>query len=307
MTSTTAPPAVCSNTLFSYTPTSATIGTSFAWTRLVVPGISNGAFSSTGNPNEVLVNTTSNPIDVTYNYTLSANGCTNPTTYSVVVSVNLSCACNYTLSSSLSPPAVCSGSAFNYIPTSATPGASFAWVRAIVPGISNAASSGTGDPNETLVNTTTNPINVSYDYTVSANGCTNAIVYSVILTVNPTPKLSSSISPPAICSGVMFNYSPAGATAGASYSWTRPVVIGVSNGASSGSGNPLETLTNITPNPVSVTYLYVVAANGCTNPSTYSVVVTVTPAATLNSSLTPPAICSGTTFSYTPTNCWCII
>jgi len=302
LSSTVSPPAICNNTTFNYIPTSPTIGTSFAWTRAVLAGISNLAASGTGDPNEVLVNTTSTPINVTYVYTLSANGCTNPSTYSVVVSVNLSCVCNHSLSSSLAPPAICSGNLFSYTPTSPSPGATFAWTRNAVVGISNAANSGAGDPNETLINTTASPINVSYDYLVTANSCTNAIVYSVILTVNPTPTLSSSLLPPSICNGASFNYTPTGSTSGASYAWSRAAVIGISNAAATGIGNPLEALTNITVNPVNVTYVYTVSANGCINPSTFNVVLTVTPAATLSSSLTPPAICSGTLLSYIPTS-----
>ena len=48
-----------------------------------------------------------------------------------------------------------------------------------VAGISNPASSGSGNPNEVLVNTTTAPVNVVYVYTVTANGCTNPAIYSV--------------------------------------------------------------------------------------------------------------------------------
>jgi hypothetical protein len=52
-----------------------------------VIGISNAAASGNDNPMEALINTTGAAIDVTYVYTLSANGCTNPTTFSVVVKV----------------------------------------------------------------------------------------------------------------------------------------------------------------------------------------------------------------------------
>ncbi|MFL5745296.1 MAG: PKD-like domain-containing protein, partial [Niastella sp.] len=177
------PPAVCTNTPFSYTPTSATSGASFSWSRAVVAGISNATASGTGNPNETLINTTANPVNVTYQYTVTANGCTNPGAFPVVVVVNPA----PTLSSTLTPPAICDANPFQYIPTSPTAGTTFNWSRAAVTGIDNVAASGTDDPNETLFNTTIAPVNVTYVYTLSANGCTNPAGYNVVATVNPSP------------------------------------------------------------------------------------------------------------------------
>ena len=298
LSSTLSPSSICSGTLFSYTPTSDTAGASFAWTRAVIAGISNAASSDSGNPNETLINATASSVNVTYVYTVSANGCTNPIPYNVVVAVNPT----PSLSSTLSPPSICSGTNFSYSPSSGTAGASFAWTRALVAGISNAASSGTDNPNETLTNTTASPVNVTYVYTVSANGCTNPATYNVVVAVNPTPSLSSTLSPSAICSGTNFSYFPASGTAGASFAWTRAQIAGISNAASSGAGNPNETLTNTTASAVYVTYVYSVSANGCTNPAVYNVVVAVNPTPSLSSTLSPPSICSGTNFSYTPSS-----
>ena len=81
------PAAICSNNTFSFTPQSSVGGTTFNWTRPVIAGISNAAGSGTGSISEVLINTTGSDIPVTYTYTLSANGCTNPITYDVVIVV----------------------------------------------------------------------------------------------------------------------------------------------------------------------------------------------------------------------------
>ena len=86
------------------------------------------------------------------------------------------------LSSNLSATAT-SGTTFTYTPTSTTAGTTFAWTREAVAGISNAAENGTGSINESLVNTTTLPVNVTYVYTLTANGCTNT--QNVVVTVNP--------------------------------------------------------------------------------------------------------------------------
>jgi len=298
LSSSNTPPAICSNTAFSYAPTSATANTSFAWTRAVVTGISNAAGSGTGNPNETLINTTAAAINVVYQYTLSANGCANPSVAIVTVSVKPL----PTLSSSTTPSAICSNTIFSYTPTSATSSTSFSWSRSNLTGISNVPASGTGNPNETLINTSSAVINVTYTYSLLANGCLNPTNFSVVVPVNPRPTLSSTATPPASCSGTAFSYAPTSATTGTSYSWTRAFVTGISNAPSSGTGNPNETLTNTTSAPVNVVYVYTLSVNGCQNPNTFSVTVTVNPQPTLTSTLAPPAICSNTLFSYTPTS-----
>jgi hypothetical protein len=82
------PPEICNNSLFSYIPASSTPGTAFAWSRASVPGISNAPASGTGNPNEILHNTTNSTVNVTYVYTLTVNNCIN--TQNVVVTIDAS-------------------------------------------------------------------------------------------------------------------------------------------------------------------------------------------------------------------------
>ena len=287
------PPAICSNTAFSYTATSATSGVTYGWSRAAVAGISNVAASGSGaTVTETLVNTTANPVNVTYVYTLSANGCIN--TQNVVVTVNPT----PTLSNT-TPPAICNNTVFSYNPASATTGTTFDWSRAVVAGISNPAATGTNNPNETLINTTANPVNVVYIYTLTANGCTNT--QNVTVSVKPTPTLSSSLTPPARCSNVSTTYTAASATVGTTFTWTRAAVTGITPATGSGgSATITETLINSTANPITVTYVIVLTANGCSN--TQSIPVTVNPSPVLSSSLTPPAICSNTAFSYTATS-----
>ena len=105
------------------------------------------------------------------------------------------------LSSSLLPPAICSGTTFTYIATSATAGSTFTWTRAAVAGISQAASGGTGNVSEVLTNTTSSPINVTYKYTTSANGCNNAPGESVVVSVNPSPTIATASQSAASCAG----------------------------------------------------------------------------------------------------------
>src|SRR5690606_13504601 len=127
---------------------------------------------------------------VTYAYTVTANGCINPTTYNVVARVNPAPA----FTSTLTPAAICSGTSFAYTAVSPTAGASFSWSRAAIATINgNGAANGMGNVNETLVNTGTAPVDVTYVYSVTANGCTSA-PYNVVIRINPAPALTSTLN-----------------------------------------------------------------------------------------------------------------
>ena len=113
---------------------------------------------------------TINPITVsagTYTVTQTVNGCTSSPSASATAAPKPV----PSLSGGLTAGAT-SSVVFSYTAASSTGGTTFAWSRAAVTGISNAASSGNGDINETLVNTIASPVNVTYVYTLTANGCT---------------------------------------------------------------------------------------------------------------------------------------
>jgi hypothetical protein len=291
LSSTLAPAAICDSSLFHYTATTLTSGTTYGWSRAFTLGIGNTPQSGTTNTiDEYLVNNTANPIAVTYNFTLTSHGCGNPQSVSVVVNPKPM------LNGALTP-SVCDSSAFSYIPGSATAGTSFSWTRDTVTGISNAARAGINNPNDTLINTTSHTIIVTYKYNMMANGCSNT--ENVYLTVNPRPKLSSSLTPPAICDSTFFNYAPTSNTAGASYTWYRPYIAGIYAVAQSGTGNPNQELINSTYVSVNVTYNFTVRANGCQNTQNVIVAVNATP------KLNPPytaTVCSGSPFNYVPTS-----
>ncbi|MCU0471007.1 MAG: M36 family metallopeptidase, partial [Arcicella sp.] len=63
---------ICSNDVFNYTATALPSETVFSWTRATVAGISNPTGSgNSANINETLVNTTNNPVTVSYFFTLT--------------------------------------------------------------------------------------------------------------------------------------------------------------------------------------------------------------------------------------------
>ena len=49
------------------------------------------------------------------------------------------------------------------------------------------------------------------------------------ITVQSQPTLTSTLTPPSICSDEIFEYVPTSALASTTYSWTRAVISGISN------------------------------------------------------------------------------
>ena len=263
--------SICSGTVFNYVPGSLTAGTTFGWSRSARAGISNPANSGTGIISETLTNLTSNAISVTYTYTLTANGCSN--TQNLIVTVVPA----PTLSSTLNPSDICSNTLFSYIPSFTISGTTATWSRAVVANISNVAGSGSGAISETLVNTAASNVAVAYIYTLNASGCINT--QNITFNVKPTPILSGSLTPPAICSNSTFSYSPASSTLGTTFTWTRAAIVGINSDLpGGGSNNPNEILINSTANPIPVTYIFTLRASTCQN--SQSVVVIVNPSTT---------------------------
>ena len=204
------------------------------------------------------------------------------------------------LSSSLTPATICDSTAYFYAPTSFTTGVSFAWSRPYVSGIADSSASGTGAVSEILFNTTPLPISAIYTYTLSTSTCSNTENVSVI--VNPKPMLSSSLNPPPICDSTIFSYTPSSSTIGSEFDWFRVAATGIHGSSTgSGTGNPLEQLSNTTVEPIPITYIYIIYYNGCLNEENIS--VTVNPSPVLSSPLILPDICdSFGMITYTPTS-----
>lgn len=196
-----------------------------------------------------------------------------------------------TLSSTLTADTICNGSVFSYTPTSAFPGATFEWERLFTGGISNPLASGIDNPMEVLTNTTYYTLAVTYTYTITANGCSNN--QNVIVNVNPMPTLSSDAAD-TICSGATFSYIPTAGLGGTTFTWSRAAIAGITPGASSGTGNISEMLTNTTSSTLTATYVYTLTAVGCT--STANVMVSVDPEPTISAitSSASSTLCSGT-------------
>jgi hypothetical protein len=163
------------------------------------------------------------------------------------------------------------GEAINF--ASSVAGSSISWTSSANVGF---GTSGTGNiPAFTAINTGTTPLTTTVRVNATANGC-SASQMSFSITVYPTPKLTNiPATTPQICSESVFNYTPTVSPSGATTSWSRAAVAGISNPASSGTGSVSETLINTTTTAKTVTYVYTVTANGCSN--THNVPVIVNP------------------------------
>ena len=176
------------------------------------------------------------------------------------------------LNSTLTPSAICSGNTFSYTPTSSTTGATFAWQRAVVAGITPATSSaGTFTVLETLSNGSSNPINALYSYTTAISGCSS--VQTVTLTVNPLP-IAGITGDNSVCSGNSTNVVFSGSNSTAPYIFTYNI-NGITTATVSGSNNATVISTNPTSGTNTYSLLSVSDVNTCTNTANGSAVINV--------------------------------
>ncbi len=273
LSSTLTPPAICDGSVFTYTPTSSISGAIFNWHRAFAPGISNPTASGTGNPNETLSNVTNSDVSTTYIFTTTANGCSSTSDVAVTVhpTPRLSGSLNDTL---------CSGSTFNYVPTSPTSGITWSWSRAVVSGITPAStSSGTADISETLGNTTSGPLTAVYTFMLAAGGCSSVRNLAVTVYPEPAAALITTASPAGLCSGTQYQNFGAANTpaAGSTYTWSAQNAVIWQTGSTS-----QYCLVNFPDAGIATVTLSTGTGNPCAGTSTYSVTVSSDISATYN-------------------------
>jgi len=214
-----APPAVCNGSSTNYQVQFKGQVTNFNWSRAAVDGISNAAVTGQAAPTikEVLYNTTTAPIDVTYVFNYKTSSCT-AAPYPVTVRVNPGAVLT-------NPPPSdpkCNNTPLGIILESNISTATYLWSRPVVPGISNAAvTDQTANPiNEALVNTTTNQIQVPYTITPVAFGCPGTPVkYTIVVQPQTAPANAQTNSP--VCEGNEILLQTQ-IVANAKYLWTGP-------------------------------------------------------------------------------------
>ncbi len=288
------PSGICNGTTFSYTAESATPGTTFIWQRNAHPSINGNTASGGFTPLiiESLNSSNSQPLSVVYTITLSANGCTNAQSMTVLVSPAA------TLSGPPPPATVCSGSIFSYTTQSSTSGAVITWSRNPVTGISNPANTGVSIISEILQNTTLAAVPVIYDVTLNSNGCTQSqTITTVVLPLPAIPNQSLTT-----CSGVSFQFTPTNTVDNTLLTWSTPAYL--TGGLSGGQANAMpsnslsQRLTSTNSQIAIATYSVQTRANNCLG-NAFSLTVQVLPSPVFNNvTLTP--VCSGSTITYLP-------
>ncbi len=277
----TPPGPICNGTSSNYTITFNTPSTNFTWSRPAVAGISNTPVTgqTAGTIQELLNNTTTAPVDVTYIFNYTAGSCAGAP-YNLVVTVDPTATVT-----SQPTGTICGGVAQNYVITSNLPTATFSWDRAAVAGISNpaVANQTSGTITETLNNTSTIPVKVYYLITPLVNGCPGTtFVYTVTVSPQPPTPIANGNSPICIGSTIQLR---APTVTNATYLWTGP------NGYSS----PLQNsdITNATLAESGVYNLTVTVNGGCpSNPSPVTIIVDEPPLAVAGP---PQTVCNNVT------------
>lgn len=281
---------ICDSIPFVYQAESATVGTTFSWTRALTPGISNAAASGNSNLiNETLTNTTNLPVDVTYLFTLTIDTCSyvQPIHVTVNPSPKVDAVANKNY---------CNDVAVAGIPFSSNvAGATFSWTSTQDIGF---GTSGSGDiPAFVAMNAGFTPIVDTIAVYASAYLCDGPLSFFTI-TINPTPVLNS-YTDTTLCNNVLYVYQAGSPTPGTTFSWIRPHVDGINPFAGSGTNSFInETLTNTTQAPITISYIFSLTIDTCTNLQYLQVTVNPTPEM---SSTADTAICDGVLFHYLAT------
>lgn len=275
---------ICSGSaITTVNPAGPVAGTSFSWTRDNTAAVTGIAASGTGTIGGSLVNTTNTPVIVTFTVTPSANGCTGtPVTFNVTVNPTP------TAIASVATQTVCSGAITPISFSGNVTGTVFNWTRDNTAAATGIAASGSGDISGTLVNTTSNPVTVTFTITPTANGCPGTPITAAV-TVGAAPVIACpaniSISNVTNTCGAAATYT-ATATGipapGISYSFS-----GATTGSGSGTGS------GSTFN-VGVTTVTLTATNSCgTNTCSFTVTVLDTQNPTISCPAPVTVSCAG--------------
>ncbi len=298
---------ICSGSTFTVTPANGgseivPSGTTYTWgTPAISPAgsITGGSAQSTGQTSisQALINTTNASATATYTVTPQSGTCTGPT-FTVTVTVNpVPSISNKTAS-------ICSGGTFTVTPANGgseivPSGTTYTWsTPAISPAGSitggSAQSTGQTSISQTLTNTTSAFATATYTVTPQSGTCTGQ-TFTVTVTVNPTPVLSSTLTPSDVCSNIAFTYTPTSLTAGTTFSWERQDAPGITTTApTTGTDGISQVLRNLTSAIIQVTYRYTLTANGCSNAQ--DVVVNIKPEPVISDQ--SAGVCSGESLNH---------
>jgi len=287
VTATPANPTYCTGMNTGITLSSTVIGTTFSWTVSGDPGTSGFSAGNGNTINQTLMNSTFSPAIVTYTVTPNAFGCNGSPLVITVIVNPIPDVSNAPLSTS-----ICSGNTTNIALTSSISGTTFSWIVTSSTGVTGSSSGAGTLIAQNLINTGYTINTVTYQITPSVNGCTG-IPVNYVVTVYPTPDLTTIPLSDTICSAFSTNIPLTSNVSGASFSWTASGPASIT-GFSAGTSNAiLQNLTNSSTTPGIVTYSIIPSANGCPG-ATVNYAVTVNPTPDVSLSSNSQTICGGT-------------
>ncbi len=273
-------------------------GATYLW-NAVNPPIGLSGFTPNGGgsiPSMTIVNSTANSLQLVYNVTPSAGGCTGS-------SVNYTFTINPspTISFSSSNQSLCSGNnSTAVLLTTSTQNASISWTAAVpsgVTGFSNTTGTST-IPSFNLINNTPSNLIATISALATTTGSTACpgTTATYTITVSPQIGFTTVVADNSLCSGEDAQIQLNSSVAGITYSTVVNASAGIS-GASNVNGSLIDqTLTNASNTQGSVSYSITAnapAGNICPNQAT-TIPITVEPISTVQYSLPNQVVCSGT-------------
>ncbi|MGO4904395.1 PKD-like domain-containing protein [Flavobacterium sp. W20_MBD1_R3] len=289
---------ICSGSSSVAVNLTSTAGTNFTWTADLPAGITGISPNGTSTiPSQTLINSTNLPVVVTYLATAESTGSLScqGITYPYTITVNPVPAITTEQAQT-----ICSNTAFSIIPLNGGDnivpvGTTYSWVTPVISGgISGGiAASNQTSINGTLINTTATVQTATYTV-IPKSGFCNGNPFTVVITVNPSPKVVFSAANQTRCSGsdslpILLSSTTTG---NITFNWNANIPAGITGAAASGTDMiPTQTLANSTSNPVTIIYTATatIENNGisCTSlPFEYKIIVN------------PDLVTSGTLLNY---------
>lgn len=253
---------ICSGSSSTQVTLSSIAGTTFKWDAAIPTGITGVTTAGTNKiPVQTLINSTNLPIVVTYLATAESTSGVNceGITYPYTITVNPVPSISTTQAQT-----ICSNATFSVIPLDGSgnivpAGTAYSWVAPITSGgiSGGAALSNQTSINGTLINTTDIVQTATYTVTPKSGSC-NGSPFTVVITVNPAPKVLFSGSIQTLCSGsdsLSITLSSL-TTENVSFGWSATIPNGISGATASGTDTiPIQTLTNTATTPLTVIYI----------------------------------------------------
>ncbi|RYF23566.1 MAG: PKD domain-containing protein [Flavobacteriales bacterium] len=197
---------------------------------------------------------------------------------------------------------ICTGDKATYTPTSSVTGSTFTWTATNADGnASGFSTTGSGNIDETIINSNANnPAIVVYTITPESNGCVGE-PFTLTVTVNPRPSVSTNVVKPVICSGDLTDITLTSNFIGAKFTWTSTATAGITGNSAKSNLNDVtainDRLINNGTTVGTVTYIITPLSSGSCGGSPVTVTVNVDPQPTTPNAGVDEILCNVTSFA----------